>query len=110
MLLKALALYLPARHRFAVVRRDGDRCRLGFTKVKMLPFDNKSEFQIILNMPEGSARRANGNFRAARRDRRRRRRGAGGHRLPDLCGDRRAANFVWFRPPFHFSAWRTSPR
>jgi multidrug efflux pump subunit AcrB len=24
-------------------------------KVKMLPFDNKSEFQIILNMPEGSA-------------------------------------------------------
>ena len=28
---------------------------LGFVKVKMLPFDNKSEFQIILNMPEGSA-------------------------------------------------------
>jgi multidrug efflux pump subunit AcrB len=27
----------------------------GFVKVKMLPFDNKSEFQIILNMPEGSA-------------------------------------------------------
>ena len=26
----------------------------GFVKVKMLPFDNKSEFQIILNMPEGS--------------------------------------------------------
>ena len=29
--------------------------RLGWVKVKMLPFDNKSEFQIILNMPEGSA-------------------------------------------------------
>jgi multidrug efflux pump subunit AcrB len=28
---------------------------LGWTKVKMLPFDNKSEFQIILNMPEGSS-------------------------------------------------------
>jgi multidrug efflux pump subunit AcrB len=28
---------------------------VGFVKVKMLPFDNKSEFQIILNMPEGSA-------------------------------------------------------
>jgi len=28
---------------------------LGSVKVKMLPFDNKSEFQIILNMPEGSA-------------------------------------------------------
>ncbi|HEX5865052.1 MAG TPA: efflux RND transporter permease subunit, partial [Casimicrobiaceae bacterium] len=28
---------------------------LGWVRVKMLPFDNKSEFQIILNMPEGSA-------------------------------------------------------
>jgi multidrug efflux pump subunit AcrB len=27
----------------------------GWVKAKMLPFDNKSEFQIILNMPEGSA-------------------------------------------------------
>ncbi len=27
---------------------------LGMVKVKMLPFDNKSEFQVILNMPEGS--------------------------------------------------------
>ncbi len=27
---------------------------LGLVKVKMLPFDNKSEFQIILDMPEGS--------------------------------------------------------
>ena len=28
---------------------------VGWVRVKMLPFDNKSEFQIILNMPEGSA-------------------------------------------------------
>ena len=28
---------------------------LGWVTVKMLPFDNKSELQIILNMPEGSA-------------------------------------------------------
>ncbi|MCX6894464.1 MAG: efflux RND transporter permease subunit, partial [Verrucomicrobia bacterium] len=28
---------------------------IGWVKVNMLPFDNKSEFQIILNMPEGSA-------------------------------------------------------
>jgi len=28
---------------------------LGWVKVKMLPFDNKSEFQVILNMPESSA-------------------------------------------------------
>ena len=27
----------------------------GWVKVKMLPFDNKSEFQVVLNMPEGSA-------------------------------------------------------
>ncbi|MDH4319359.1 MAG: efflux RND transporter permease subunit, partial [Desulfobulbaceae bacterium] len=27
---------------------------LGLVQVKMLPFDNKSEFQIILDMPEGS--------------------------------------------------------
>jgi multidrug efflux pump subunit AcrB len=27
---------------------------LGLVKVKMLPFDNKSEFQVILNMPESS--------------------------------------------------------
>jgi multidrug efflux pump subunit AcrB len=26
----------------------------GLVKLKMLPFDNKSEFQVILNMPEGS--------------------------------------------------------
>jgi len=26
----------------------------GFVKVKMLPFDNKSEFQVVLNMPEGT--------------------------------------------------------
>ncbi len=28
---------------------------LGVVKVKMLPFDNKSEFQVILNMPEDSS-------------------------------------------------------
>ncbi|OIR08135.1 efflux pump membrane transporter BepE [mine drainage metagenome] len=27
---------------------------IGAVKVKMLPFDNKSEFQVILNMPKGS--------------------------------------------------------
>ena len=28
---------------------------LGAARVKMLPYDNKSEFQVILNMPEGSS-------------------------------------------------------
>ncbi len=27
---------------------------IGFVKVKMLPFDNKSEFQVIVDMPEGA--------------------------------------------------------
>jgi multidrug efflux pump subunit AcrB len=27
---------------------------IGFVKVKMLPFDNKSEFQVVLDLPEGS--------------------------------------------------------
>ncbi len=27
---------------------------IGFVKVKMLPFDNKSEFQIIIDMPDGT--------------------------------------------------------
>jgi multidrug efflux pump subunit AcrB len=31
---------------------------IGWVKVKMLPFDNKSEFQVILNMPEGQLARA----------------------------------------------------
>ncbi len=26
----------------------------GFVKVKMLPFDNKSEFQVIVDMPTGT--------------------------------------------------------
>jgi multidrug efflux pump subunit AcrB len=28
--------------------------RLGWVKVKMLPFDNKSEFQVIVDLPEGT--------------------------------------------------------
>ncbi|MEZ4270614.1 MAG: efflux RND transporter permease subunit [Myxococcota bacterium] len=28
---------------------------IGWVELKMLPFDNKSEFQVILNMPEGSS-------------------------------------------------------
>lgn len=32
----------------------GSMVYFGLVKVKMLPFDNKSEFQVILDMPEGS--------------------------------------------------------
>ncbi|MDP2107082.1 MAG: efflux RND transporter permease subunit, partial [Desulfobulbaceae bacterium] len=40
-----------------IIAMLGGACSMvyfGLVKVKMLPFDNKSEFQIILNMPEGS--------------------------------------------------------
>ncbi len=61
---------------------------LGWVKVKMLPFDNKSEFQIILNMPEGSAleltAQAAREIAAAVRGR------TGGNRLPDLHWGRRS--------------------
>ena len=35
---------------------------LGWVKVKMLPFDNKSELQVIINMPEGSSLEHTANF------------------------------------------------
>ena len=60
---------------------------LGWVKVKMLPFDNKSEFQIILNMPEGSALERHRPGRP--RDCRRRARRAGGDGLPGLYRRRR---------------------
>jgi multidrug efflux pump subunit AcrB len=42
----------------AIVALLGYTCHFvytGFVKVKMLPFDNKNEFQLILNLPEGTA-------------------------------------------------------
>ena len=39
---------------------------IGAVKVKMLPFDNKSEFQVILNMPEGQHAGADGRASPAR--------------------------------------------
>ncbi len=57
-----LPLIANAKQRYAflaalVVLLLGSMALVGFgwVKVKMLPFDNKSEFQIILNMPEGSS-------------------------------------------------------
>lgn len=38
----------------ALLLAAGSMVYYGLVKVKMLPFDNKSEFQVILNMPEGS--------------------------------------------------------
>lgn len=49
-----------ARHLFMVVNAillagAMGLVAIGWVQVKMLPFDNKNEFQIIINMPEGSS-------------------------------------------------------
>ena len=56
---RRLALDLPRRHHRCCCWRAMAPVGIGWVKVKMLPFDNKSEFQIILNMPEGSVAGAN---------------------------------------------------
>ncbi|MBI2813779.1 MAG: efflux RND transporter permease subunit [Opitutae bacterium] len=38
----------------ALLLGAGSLVGLGFVQVKMLPFDNKSEFQVILDLPEGA--------------------------------------------------------
>ena len=54
----------------------------GFVKVKMLPFDNKSEFQVIIDMPEGTTLEETA--RVAERTGRRRPEAARGCEPPDL--------------------------
>ena len=58
---------------------------VGFVKVKMLPFDNKSEFQVIIDMPNGTTLEANSSCYAVagRGDAET----ARGGECPDLCGD-----------------------
>ena len=51
-------------------------------QVKMLPFDNKSEFQVMVDMPEGTTLEQTAAVDPG--DRRRRRRRAGGDELPDV--------------------------
>ncbi len=60
----------------------------------MLPFDNKNEFQVIINMPEGSSLETDG--RGGARDRRSPSPRTGSHRLPDL---RRYVGAVQFQRP-----------
>ena len=67
---------------------------IGAVKVKMLPFDNKSEFQVILNMPKGSTLEQTARGRP--RDGRRRAHRARGARLPGL---RRHGLAVQFQRP-----------
>jgi multidrug efflux pump subunit AcrB len=61
---RRVMMRLIAQSRWRLVFLGGIVCLLlvamglvgiSWVKVKMLPFDNKSEFQVILNMPEGSA-------------------------------------------------------
>ncbi len=80
---RPLALGLPGRDRRCCSLAAMALVGLGSVKVKMLPFDNKSEFQVILNMPEGTPAGADRPGGRARWPRRRARR-ARGDRLPGL--------------------------
>ena len=57
---------------------------LKIVRVKMLPFDNKSEFQVIIDMPEGTTLEQT--TRVAREVARRVAAGAGGRQLPGVRG------------------------
>ncbi len=58
----------------------------GLVKVKMLPYDNKSELQVIIDMDEGTTLERT--LRAAPGPRRTDTHRARGARLPDLCRHR----------------------
>ena len=81
---------------------------IGFVKVKMLPFDNKSEFQIILNMPEGSALERTA--QAAREIGGRCAGRAGSDGLPDLCGCRCALQLQRPGAALFHASWRSHCR
>ena len=61
--------------------------------LKMLPFDNKSEFQVVVNMPEGTAGRRHG--ASACRIGQHRAAGSGSHRFSSLCGNGGPDQFQW---------------
>jgi multidrug efflux pump subunit AcrB len=68
---------------------------LQWVVLKMLPFDNKSEFQVV-DMPEGTPVETTARVLASWRRRARR---AGGHGLPGLRGHRRADQLQRARAP-----------
>ena len=59
--------------------------------VKLLPFDNKSELQVVVDLPEGAS--VEDTERALQAIGRSPARGAGGRLVPDLCGHGRAVQF-----------------
>ena len=61
---------------------------LGLVRVKMLPFDNKSELQVVINMPDGTPLEQTA--RVAQALGRRTCASAGRVELPDLHGNVRA--------------------
>ena len=56
-----------------------------WVRVKMLPFDNKSEFQVVVDMPEGTPLEQTDRVTAS--PRRRHPQATGGDELPDVRGD-----------------------
>ena len=61
--------------------------------LKMLPFDNKSEFQVVVNMPEGTP--VEGTARVLAGLAAIVRTGTGSHQLSSLRGNRRTHQFQW---------------
>jgi multidrug efflux pump subunit AcrB len=64
---------------------------LKWVRVKMLPFDKKSEFQVIIDMPDGTPLEQNHTCGPGTRSVSRG--AAGGHELPDLCRHLRTLQF-----------------
>ena len=60
---------------------------LQLVTVKMLPFDNKSEFQVVIDMPEGTALEQTARVAGGARERSAE--GSRRHRRPELCRRRR---------------------
>ena len=48
-----------------LVRRDRAARPSGVVPLKMLPYDNKNEFQVVIDMPEGTTLEAHRRGRAA---------------------------------------------
>ena len=88
------ALVFLGRRRDAALGRDGARAARLVT-VKMLPFDNKSEFQVIVDMPEGTPLEATARVASALAEAALRRRGR--RRRADLrrAPRRRTTSTVW---------------
>ena len=73
----------------------------GFVKVKMLPFDNKSEFQVIVDMPNGTTLEQTERVVQLLGEETQKQRGSGEH--PDLRGNGFALQLQWPGAPLLYA-------